>query len=467
MKKEQVIITLLAAFIAGYIWGRVAIKNSPAGSAVVTEAPVMAPQNGAAPATVANAEPPPAPTPAPSPAPSTAQITPPAPAPAQNNAPADPNQVWRVNIDPADGRKGPDSALVKVVVFGAFGNQETVDFAPTLQEVLKTYGDKVQIRWKQKIIPAPHPDAQMAAEASLSCQSQGKFWPFFEAAIKSTAISRSSIEDAAKAAGCNVSKDLDSGKFRGQALKDSLEAYEVAAHSYPNILVNGVRLAAPKNWERLKPLIDEQMKKAEEKVKAGTPVAKLYEELVKDGKFFEQAAGPAQKFTTDGSPTLGKATAKIEVDVFEDFQCPFCSKLGPPLKEFQKRFPNDVKIVYKHNPLVAIHDHAQQAAEASMAAAAQGKFWEYHDLLFANQQALDTNNLEQYAQQAGLDVAKFKADMAKGVGRDLIARDASEAQRAGVSSTPTIFIGGLKFQVPKGNTPEGFEAVARMYAGLK
>ena len=357
MKKEQVIITLMAAFIVGYVWGRQAIKSSPAGAGMAAAEAPAAPASAPAPSAANTSEPAPTPAAAPSPAPSA-----PAAQPAQNNAPADPNQIWRVTIDPADGRKGPDSALVKVVVFGSFGNQETVDFAPALNDVVKTFGDKVQIRFKHKVIPAPHPDAQMAAEASLSCQAQGKFWGFFQAAIKSTAISRSAIEDAAKSAGCDLGKlkvDLDSGKWRGQALKDSLLANEVAAHSYPNIMVNGVRLAPPKTWDRLKPLIEEQLKKAEDKVKAGTPAAKIYDEAIKGGKFFEQTAGPAAKISTDGSPILGNPAAKIEVEVFEDFQCPFCSKIAPSIKEFQKRFPNDVKIVYKHMPLTDIHDHAQ------------------------------------------------------------------------------------------------------------
>ena len=474
MKKEQVIITLMAAFIAGYIWGRQAIKSSPAGSGLAAAtAPESAAATPAEPAAVAAAPAPPAPAPVQAAAPGAAPSAPSAPSAAPAAAPAapaDPNQIWRVTLDPADGRKGPDTAPVKVVVFGAFGNQETVDFAPALGDVVKTYGDKVQIRFKHKVIPAPHPDAQMAAEASLACQAQGKFWPFFQAAIKTTAISRSAVDEAAKAAGCDVGRlkaDLDSGKWRGQALKDSLLANEVAAHSYPNIMVNGIRLRPPKNWESLKPLIDEQLKKAEDAIKGGTSAAKFYDDTIKGGKFFEQTAGPAVRIATDGSPVLGSTSAKIQVQVFEDFQCPFCSKIAPSIKEFQKRFPNDVSIVYKHMPLTDIHDHAQQAAEASMAAAAQGKFWEYHDVLFANQSALDSSNLEQYAQQAGLDVAKFKADLAKGVGRDLISRDANEGRQVGVSGTPSVFINGLKYQGPKGYPPEGLEAVARAYMGLK
>jgi protein-disulfide isomerase len=470
LKREHAVLILVALFIGGYLYGRMS-------------APEPGPVTAAVPAAVAPeavAE-----TPA-SPAPAIASATPPSPAPAnaaptsapqnpapqnpapQNNAPTDPNQVWRVTIHPDDMKKGPDSALVKVVVFGAFGNQETADFAPVLDDIVKTYGDKIQLRFKHKAVPLPHPDSIMASEAALAAGAQGKFWPFFDKAMKTNAIGRASLESIAQDLGCDMArfkKDLDSEKYRGQVMRDSLVAGEVAANTYPNALVNGVRLNTPKTGERLKTLIDEQLVKAQAKVKAGTPVAQLYETLIKEGKVFDQTAGPAIKVATEGSPFLGSKTAKVEVEVYEDFQCPFCAKIAPSIHEFAKRFPNDVRIVYKHMPL-DIHDHAKLAAEASMAAMAQGKFWEYHDILFANQQALDRPDLEKYAGQAGLDVARFKKDLDAGVGKALIARDTQEGQSNGVSGTPSVFINGMKYQGPRGYPPEGLEAVARVYFGL-
>lgn len=463
LKREHAIIILLALFIGGYLFGRVttpagggttAVASAPVAPASVAEATNPTP----APA-VASATPPPAPSPAPS-------SPPPAnPAP---SAPADPNQVWRVTIHPDDMKKGPDSALVKVVVFGAFGNQESADFAPVIDDIVKTYGDKIQVRFKHKAVPLPHPDSILASEASLAAGAQGKFWPFFDKAMKTNAVGRASLESIAQELGCDMArfkKDLDSEKYRGQVMRDSLVAGEVAANTYPNALVNGVRLNAPKTGERLKKLIDEQMVKAQEKVKAGTPVAQLYDSLIKEGKVFDQTAGPAIKVATEGSPILGSKTAKVEVEVYEDFQCPFCAKIAPSIHEFAKRFPNDVRIVYKHMPL-DIHDHAKLAAEASMAAMAQGKFWEYHDLLFANQQSLERADLEKYAQQAGLDVEKFKKDLDAGVGRSIITRDSQEGAANGVSGTPSVFINGMKYQGPRGYPPEGLEAVARVYFGL-
>ncbi len=464
MKREQAIIAILALFIGGYLVGRMTAPS--AGSAVPATASAPA-EVGTAPGAAA-AEPANSGSNSGSSAPAAPLAPPPAPvaaaggsggsAAAAPSAPADPNQIWRVPIFADDAKKGPDSAKVKVVVFAGFGNQESSDFAPVVEQVAQAYGDKIQIHFKQKAVPLHHPDAIVAAEASLAANAQGKFWPFFDKAMKTQATGRASLESLAQEIGCDMAKfkkDLDAEKYRGQVLRDSLLASEVAAHSYPNILVNGVRLSPPKTLDHLKELIDQQIAK-----NPGN-----YDDIVKNGKFFEQTGGPAVKINTDGDAILGSKTGKIEVEVFEDFQCPFCSKLAPSIHDFAKKFPNDVRIVYKQMPL-DIHDHAQIAAEASMAALAQGKFWEYHDVLFANQSALDRPDLEKYAQQVGLDMARFKKDLDSGAGKQLISRDKQEGANLGVTGTPSVFINGLRYQGPRGYPPEGLEAVARVYLGL-
>ena len=136
------------------------------------------------------------------------------------------------------------------------------------------------------------------------------------------------------------------------------------------------------------------------------------------------------------------------------------------MKDFQKHFPNDVRFVYKLFPLTSIHDKAQLAAEAALAAGAQGKFWEYHDLLYANQQALDRPSLEKYAEQLGLDLARFKKELDDGTHKAKIARDTQDAQAAGIGGTPSIYLNGRKYQGPRGYPAEGLEAVARQYLGL-
>src|SRR5688500_52531 len=108
-------------------------------------------------------------------------------------------------------------------------------------------------------------------------------------------------------------------------------------------------------------------------------------------------------------PSIGSASAPVTLVEFSDFQCPFCQRVAPTLKQVQKTYGDKVRIVWKDFPLTQIHPEAFKAGEAAHCAGEQGKFWEYHDRLFANQQALQPDSLKKYAADAGLDAAKFNA----------------------------------------------------------
>lgn len=109
-----------------------------------------------------------------------------------------------------------------------------------------------------------------------------------------------------------------------------------------------------------------------------------------------------------------------------------------------KAYPNEVKFVYKEFPLSSIHQNALNAAKAAVAAQKQGKFWEMHDKLFANQRALSPDNLKQYAQEIGLDVAKFEKEMTSPEVQKQIDADMKLAQEADVRGTPTLFLNGKR-----------------------
>ena len=151
------------------------------------------------------------------------------------------------------------------------------------------------------------------------------------------------------------------------------------------------------------------------------------------------------KIDVSGSPFLGNPKASIAIVEYSDFQCPYCSRATPALKEVQKKYGDKVKLVFKHFPL-SFHKSAKPAAVASMAAHEQGKFWEYHDALFKNQRALSPQNMEKYAQEAGLDVERFKKDLAAKRAEYTKAVDADfrQGQGIGVRGTPTVYIGGKK-----------------------
>ncbi len=118
------------------------------------------------------------------------------------------------------------------------------------------------------------------------------------------------------------------------------------------------------------------------------------------GSAEEQGPDPNRVYTIKlaGAPTKGLDTAPVTIAEFSDFQCPFCAKVHPTLKKIEDIYKDKVRIVWKHLPL-SIHQHAMDAALAAEAAKNQGKFWEYHDKLFANQDRLDMNDLRQYAKE--------------------------------------------------------------------
>jgi protein-disulfide isomerase len=141
-------------------------------------------------------------------------------------------------------------------------------------------------------------------------------------------------------------------------------------------------------------------------------------------------------------PALGPADAPVTIVEFSDFQCPFCARAGPIVKQLNARYPEQVRIVYRHFPLDSIHPRARPAAEAAACADEQGAFWPYHDLIFANMRALSDEDLARYAEEVGIDSEKFAQCVAEGRHRDQVERDLQEGRRVGVSGTPAFFVNG-------------------------
>ncbi len=165
------------------------------------------------------------------------------------------------------------------------------------------------------------------------------------------------------------------------------------------------------------------------------------------------------------SPSKGPAKAQVVLVEFSDFQCPFCARVPSVIEEVLKARPDDVKFVFKQFPLTSIHQNALNAAKAALAANKQGKFWEMHDKLFANQKALDLPSLKSYAQEIGLDMAKFEADMNASDVQQQIDDEMKLARDAQVTGTPTLFVNGkrvtdrsvesLKSMIDAAKTPKG------------
>ena len=157
---------------------------------------------------------------------------------------------------------------------------------------------------------------------------------------------------------------------------------------------------------------------------------------------------------TAGSPIKGDPKSPVSIVVFTDFQCPYCIKLAPLLDQVYAKNTDKVKVYFKNMPL-QFHEMAEPAALAALAAGEQGKFWEFHDKLFTAQQ-LNPQVISSFARELGLDMARFETDMKSPMLRQKLGKDMSDAQKAGVTGTPTVYINGRKL---KQRSLQGFQAL--------
>lgn len=146
---------------------------------------------------------------------------------------------------------------------------------------------------------------------------------------------------------------------------------------------------------------------------------------------------------TDGEPIFGPSVAPVTIVEFSDFQCPFCQRVQSTLKALLKEYPDSVRLVYRDFPIPQLHKDAKKAAEAARCAAEQGKFWEYHDLLFANRTQQKDPDLKRYAADLKLDTDRFAQCFATGRYTKVVERGITDGKKAGVTGTPTFFINGI------------------------
>ncbi|MBW2448369.1 MAG: thioredoxin domain-containing protein [Deltaproteobacteria bacterium] len=142
-------------------------------------------------------------------------------------------------------------------------------------------------------------------------------------------------------------------------------------------------------------------------------------------------------------PSLGPATAPVTIVEFSDFNCPFCQRVGPTLKELRARYPEQVRIVFRHFPL-EMHPRARPIAEASVCADEQGAFWAFHDGVFETASPLADPEIRALAGEASIDLAAFDACLASGRAAEVVERDVTEGAAAGVTGTPAFFVNGVR-----------------------
>jgi len=140
----------------------------------------------------------------------------------------------------------------------------------------------------------------------------------------------------------------------------------------------------------------------------------------------------------------GPADAAVTLVEYGDYECPYCGAAYPIVKEVQAQLGERLRFVFRNFPIVTSHPHAEQAAEAAEAAGAQGEFWQMHDLLYERQSRLGDPDLRSYAEELGLDVGRFDAELAGHVHAPRVREDFMSGVRSGVNGTPTFYIDGVR-----------------------
>ncbi|MFL5427439.1 MAG: DsbA family protein, partial [Myxococcales bacterium] len=353
--------------------------------------------------------------------------------------------------------KGDPDAKVTIVEFSDFQCPYCGRVMETVHQIERTYGKDVRIAFKHNPLPM-HPDAPYAARAAIAAGNQGKFWEMhdklFEANVSGdrAGLKPAAIEKMAKDLGLDMVKfnaDVKSSEATDIITSDQAQARQLAAYGTPSFFINGVKIAGAVPFATFKAVIDAQKKRADEALSRGVARKDLYDNLIKDGQVAPAptptAAAPQQvqvrNVDPGDGPSIGPKHAKVTIVEWSDFQCPFCGRVDPTVRQILSTYKDDVRLVWRNEPL-PFHPNALPAAKAAMAAHKQGKFWQMHELMFAHQNELSEAKYEEWAKQIGLDVARWKADKDSPAIAEAIQKDNSYGQQVGANGTPSFFING-------------------------
>jgi protein-disulfide isomerase len=384
--------------------------------------------------------------------------------------------VWRIPVGKSAVR-GRADAPVTIVELADYQCPFCGRVEVTITELRRIYGDKVRVVYKHNPLPF-HPRAEPASELALEARAQQgdkAFWTVHdllyhkECAGSPAALDKPSCEanggtwvdnqihlddsdllGYARSAGLDVDRvraAIASKKHKAEIDADQDLADDLQASGTPHFFINGRRLVGAQPLDKFKAVVDEELAKAEALIKGGIRAAKVYEAIQAAGK----VAPPPEKKTvpapTRDNPSRGPAGAKVVVQFFSDFQCPFCKRVVPTVEELEKAFPGKIRLVWRNLPL-PMHPDAEPAAEAAMEAFAQkgsAGFFAMYELLYAAQGqpgALERPALERYAAQLGLDPARFSRALDTQAHKALIDADHRVADDAGITGTPAFVING-------------------------
>ncbi len=386
-----------------------------------------------------------------------------APTPAARPGRPNPATTYRIDFPTPAPQRGPDDALVTLVMWSDFQCPFCGRVEPTINQLVERYGNDLRVVWMNNPLPF-HSEAKPAAVLALEAFDQGgnaKFWQVHDALIAAgpRALNRAKFEEIAQGAGLNMAQvraALDGNEHDAAITAAQTLGRRFGARGTPAFYINGRFLSGAQPVERFQALIDEEMAKARRLVASGTPRAQVYARTIARGETEVAAAPPPAPVRSTltppaagEAPSKGPANAPVVIQEISDFECPFCGRVNPTIAQIMREYPTQVRIVWRDFPL-PFHRNAALAHEAAREVFLQAgdeKFWAYHDLLFANRTQLTRENLEAWAQQVGgVNMGRFRAAL-DGRTHQAAIEASKRAVTAGITGgrgvgTPTFIING-------------------------
>jgi protein-disulfide isomerase len=363
----------------------------------------------------------------------------------------DSTTVHRVPIGTSPAR-GSSKALATIVVFSDFQCPFCKRVEPTLSSLRDKYGDKVRVVWKHEPLPF-HPRAEPASELALEARAQKGDKGFWEAHDKlferQPKLEDDDLLEIAAGMGLDVSKvkaAIKEKKHQKDIEADVDLADDVQASGTPHMFVNGRRIVGAQPEATFTAIIDEEIKKAEALLAKGTPADAIYDALQRDAKGPPE---PEKKLVAvpAGNPSRGNPNAKVVIQEFSDYQCPFCNRVEEQVREIMKSYGDKVRLVWRDKPLPMHHDAplAAQAAREAYAQKGPDAFWKMHDKLYEAQKregGLKREALDGYAKELGLDMDRWRIALDTGAHKAAVDADDKAGTDAGITGTPAFVING-------------------------
>jgi protein-disulfide isomerase len=375
------------------------------------------------------------------------------------------DERYIVPIERDDLVFGPADARVTFTVFVDYQCPYSAKLMTELAALLAAYPADVRVVVKHFPLNM-HREARPAAEAVIAAAVQGRGLAMHALVFANQrTLAPEDLLDLARQAGVpNMPRfiaDVEDAYGRPQVDRDLALGQQLAVTSTPSFFINGVPQRGAKTFEQLRELVEAELVIVDRLIATGAARHEVYASFMHAGAAKrELPAKPSAQPTSqpagkpdpsvhyavpvDGRPSKGPDDALVTIIEFSDFECPFCLRVQTTLTELERRYGKDLRIVYRHQPL-SFHKNAHDAALAAAAADRQGKFWEMHDLLFQMTAARQLGNYDALAQQLGLDVQQFQADMADPKLAELIALDQKVAAQFGATGTPAFFVNGRYF----------------------